>query len=254
MTGLLSRIAARAVGEVPVAAPRTPSRFEPLAEELGLPEPEPAVGSYEAPSLERPVPGQGPHPAPVATVTPVLADLPATAHGPASISSSPIGATVMRRESPPQAAAQNPAKPSSPSHLPALADQARAAPAAPSVETETAAAAPAALAPATGPPSSAVLDVEQTRSTRRAAVDSEGPLSTEKAGAVERHRPTTDPGDASTSQPAPAESLAEPPRPTIEIHIGSIEVRAAAAPAPPAARPAPAPSSLDAFLSRGRGA
>lgn len=53
-------------------------------------------------------------------------------------------------------------------------------------------------------------------------------------------------------QSSPARAPVVPAAPVIEIHIGSVEVRAASAPAAVAPRPGPAPTSLDAFLSRGR--
>jgi hypothetical protein len=256
MTGLLSRIAARAVGEMPVAAPRTPSRFEPLAEELGLPEPEQAVHPSQAPSLDDPFPALSPFPsrtAPVATVAPVHTDLPATGHMPVSASPSPIAATLMRRESRPQAAPPSPGKPSSASQPAAPVVQAPAATLAPGVETAAAATGSAVRTPAGQHAPATTLKSARTSSTRPVATEPEGPPKAETAGAIEGHRPTVYPDAAPTPQPALANALTEPPRPTIEIHIGSVEVRAASAPAPSVAQPALASTSLDAFLAGDRG-
>ncbi|QNO27580.1 hypothetical protein EEB18_000845 [Sphingopyxis sp. OPL5] len=62
MTGLLARMAARATGEMPVAAPRIPTRFEPLPEDRGLPQPAsapdeaPGPPTLPSPAAIRPIP------------------------------------------------------------------------------------------------------------------------------------------------------------------------------------------------------
>ncbi|WP_260583519.1 hypothetical protein [Sphingopyxis sp. PET50] len=76
--------------------------------------------------------------------------------------------------------------------------------------------------------------------------------------AGEARRPADSPPPVAVTRPLvpPAAAPASPPAaasPVVEIHIGSIEVRAAPLPAAPAAPAAPASTSLDAFLAQGRG-
>ncbi|HZG33855.1 MAG TPA: hypothetical protein VEZ59_11310, partial [Sphingopyxis sp.] len=80
MTGWLARLAARTAGDTPVAAPRIPSRFEPLPEEMGLPAPvavRDATDAAPAPPAAAPVTGLPPRPT-TAAAAPNTAAAPAT--------------------------------------------------------------------------------------------------------------------------------------------------------------------------------
>jgi hypothetical protein len=313
MTDLLTRTAARAAGETPVAAPRIPSRFEPLPEELGLPEPvvpEPAEAVPPAPAAAPMVSATRPQgrslvaiasadppvtTPPLSTVAPSLS--PATVAASVTVAASAAApssaAAVQRREThslagPPVQAESVPmaiAAPSADAAAPdraeapaaAMVTESRAPPAArssrdaerpvapievsahqivasPEYPGEAAAAnvMTAVVQPSTATPPLAKI-AEPVRTTGLGPPpDAVVPATTFRA--VEGRRPAPHTVAASAFQPAMARSPVAPPRPVIEIHIGSIEVRAASAPAPPAARTAPASTSLDTFLSRGRGA
>ena len=118
MTGLLARMAARATGEMPVAAPRIPTRFEPLPEDRGLPQPasapDEAPGPPTLPSsaaiqpispMAAPAPASVPPAATAAESVPLTpASMPA-ATSPATIPAAPIAtpapaAAVQRRAAP----------------------------------------------------------------------------------------------------------------------------------------------------------
>lgn len=106
----------------------------------------------------------------------------------------------------------------------------------------------AGLSDAVPPPS--VAPAEQTATVPQDApepanriVPIEATRSIDRAPALPTH-----PAVPHAAPPAPA---AAPPM--VEIHIGSVEVRAAPLAAAPAAAPAPTSTSLDAFLAQGRG-
>jgi len=305
VTGLLARMAARATGEMPVAAPRIPTRFEPLPEDRGLPQP--ASAPDEAPGPPPP-----PSPAGIQSIAPRAAPAPASvppaamaaesvpltpasmpaAASPAAIPAAPIAtpapaAAVQRRAAPaPHASGPSPAPADAPrpvagEALPAvetapLPDEharPRAAvrvgnttmtpPASPEMQPSPVDAAPsvdpiyaenrlvppaAALSDAVPPPS--VAPAEQTPTVPQ---DAHEPVN--RIVPIEASRPAdrapalpTHPAVPRAASPAP---VAAPP--VVEIHIGSVEVRAAPLAAAPAAPSAPTSTSLDAFLAQGRG-
>lgn len=306
MTGLLARMAARATGEMPVAAPRIPTRFEPLPEELGLPQPAPAPHeapvppTLPSPAAIRPIPPSVAAPAPMpvpptgmaAESVPLTpASMPAAA-SPAAIPAAPIAtpapaAAVQRRAAPaPHASGPPPAPADAPrpvagEALPAVEtarlpdEHARpraavrvgsttikppvspemqpsppdAAPSADPIYAENRLAPPAAaLSDAVPPPP--VAPAEQTATSLH---DAPGPAN--RIVPIEATRPTdrapTLPTHPAVPHAAPPPPAAAPP--VVEIHIGSVEVRAAPLAAAPAAPSAPTSTSLDAFLAQGRG-
>lgn len=88
------------------------------------------------------------------------------------------------------------------------------------------------------------------------AASTQPPLRPDRVVAMEPRRAAEPPAVVATARPAaplPAGPVPAAAPPVIEIHIGSIEVRAAPLPAAPAAPPAPTSTSLDAFLAQGRG-
>lgn len=314
MTGLLARMAARAAGEAPVAAPRIPTRFEPLPEEMGLPEPAMAAdgGNHGeapapvAPPTAQPMPAPSapmpptPHAAPAFPVAPV-ATAPAAMppRAPALPAAAPLPApAVQRREMlAPSRAAEGAAATSSaaadaaahPEVKPPAASlrievpgatrtaarsrRAGAAPLAPAAveptplgnadpahEPRRAApflrAKPAAPA-APGAPETAsapAAPIEPTAlSSSPAAVREPVAAATSTVFAPETSRAVPRAPVMPSLHPAPPPPATAAAPPVVEIHIGSIEVRAAAALAPPAPPSASAGLSLDAFLAQGNG-
>lgn len=305
MTGLLARMAARATGEMPVAAPRIPTRFEPLPEDRGLPQPasvpDAAPGPPTLPSpaaiqpiapMAAPAPASVPPAAMAAESVPLTsASMPAAA-SPATIPAAPIAtpapaAALQRRAAPaPDASGAPPAPADAPrpvagEALPAVEtaplpdEHARpraavrvgsttikppvspemqpsppdAAPSADPIYAENRLAPPAAaLSDAVPPPS-----VAPTEQTATALHDAPEPAN--RIVPIEATRPTdrapTLPTHPAVPHAAPPPPAAAPP--VVEIHIGSVEVRAAPLAAAPAAPPAPTSTSLDAFLAQGRG-
>lgn len=255
MTGLLARMAARAVGEVPLAAPRIPSRFEPLAEELGLPQPAQAIERACTPNSASPTLGPeqrqtgftSAETAP-ASVAPVHASVPPTVAAPIS-TSLPRSAVVSRREAsaPTAKPSTAPPAPAAGSPLPAVAT---ATDRAPSAEIFSDATMTAALQIAERGPPAKIIEHSRVKPAGPDPLAAE--KSSEMARPIDGHRPTSYPVAHPAARPETAQAQADSLRPTIEIHIGSVEVRAASAPAPSTARPTPASTSLDAFLSRTR--
>lgn len=257
MTGLLARMAARAAGEVPLAAPRIPSRFEPFAEELGLPEPAQAMQPAWTPNAASPTPGPDQRRAGAtaaeaapAGVAPVHAYVPPTVAAPIS-TSLPRSAVVNRREASAPASRPSTAQPAPAAGSPFPAGQMATADRTPGAEVAADATMTAARQIDERPPPATNTEHSRGKPAGPDALATE--KSSEMARPINGHHPISYPVAHQAARPETAGAQADSPRPTIEIHIGSIEVRAASAPAPAAARSAPASTSLDAFLSRNRG-